>query len=175
MRSADGTRPSSALHKVVFTGLRMHYCPAVDDVLLWNRANVGNLIHAGQGPDFPLVLPGWRLRKEWDDHLRAFRNEWRSLRPNDPDNPYPATMNGCGNQRFLIRWRSISGVPVRFGCGTVAGDIGTIVEDELPVPAERGWAELHGCGWPLWQYIEQDGGGHLGDIAVALQQWTAAA
>lgn len=153
----------------------MRYCSDVDDTLLWNGANKCNSIHAEQGPDFPTVLQGWRLRREWEAHLRVFCGEWRSLSPDDPDDPYPATMNGCANQRFLIRWRSIGGAPVRFGCGTVAGNIGTIVENELSAPAVCGWAELHGCGWPLWQFVEQKNGGNLGDIAVAVQSWIASA
>ncbi|MDT5119581.1 MAG: hypothetical protein QOE30_5320 [Mycobacterium sp.] len=84
-------------------------------------------------------------------------------------------MNGCGNHRFLIRWRSISGMPIRFACGTVANDIGTLVERELPTPAHFGWAELHGCGWPLWRYVQQENGGTLGDVAVAIQHWLASA
>jgi hypothetical protein len=145
-------------------------------IIKWSPSNNGNEIYGGHLPMFPDVLPGWRLEREWRRTVRAFTDSWTSLRTADDQffHEYPATMNGCGNHRFRIRWRSIGGEPVRFACGTIAGGIGTIVEKELANPEVQGWAQLHGCGWPLWRYITQDNGSNLGDIAVEVQHWEAA-
>ncbi|TDC81266.1 hypothetical protein E1193_15245 [Micromonospora sp. KC606] len=142
----------------------------------WSTTKIGNEIHGGEVPIFPDVLPGWRLEREWRATVRAFADQWVSLRTANGEffREYPATMNGCGNHRFRLRWRSISGGPVRFACGTVGSDIGTIVEHELPEPVAQGWAQLHGCGWPLWRYMVQRDGSNLGDITVEVQHWEAA-
>lgn len=131
------------------------------------------MAHAGQGPAFPAELTGWKAGDEWDGGLRA-SGDWVSLCSGDQcgDMSYPATMNGCANQRFLLRWRTNDGAPVHFGYGTVAADIGTLVEGQLPQPASIGWAELHGCGWPLWRTT---GSNSLSDVTVAVQVWYPAA
>jgi len=140
----------------------------------WTGGDATDVIHAGSGPNFPGELAGWQKQREWSETSRAFTGQWTSVCGSDVcDNPYPATMNGCAGQRFLVRWRSL-GDPVQFAYGEVTGDVGTVVEKQLAKPADRGWAELSGCSWPLWQYSS----GHpstLGDIAVTVQQWAAAA
>ncbi|MGN9763771.1 hypothetical protein ACTMS2_01195 [Micromonospora sp. SD12] len=147
----------------------------MNPLVKWSPTNIGNDIHGGQVPIFPDVLPGWRLVREWRATVRAFADQWASLRTADGEffSEYPATMNGCSNHRFRLRWRSIDGVPVRFACGTVASDVGTLVEEELPEPTAQGWAQLHGCGWPLWRYVLQRDGSNLGDIVVEIQHWEA--
>ena len=137
----------------------------------WSTGITSDTLHAGQGPAFPDKLDGWQQQRDWTEITRAFTGQWTSVcGSNTCNDPYPATMNGCANQRFLIRWRSLND-PVLFAYGEVTGDIGTIAEKQLTEPATQGWAELTGCSWPLWQYTD----GHpstLGDITVAVQQWT---
>jgi hypothetical protein len=141
----------------------------------WTNSGTDDTLHAGQGPEFPTKLVGWQLQAEWADGTRAFTGSWSSLCGEEAcPHRYPATMNGCANQRFLIRWRSLGG-PVLFAYGEVTGDVGTIADQQLAKPTDRGWAELTGCSWPLWQYVAQDNGSNLGDIAVAVQHWQAAA
>src|SRR5690349_6484568 len=72
----------------------------------WSTAGTTNTIHTGPGPAFPATLPGWQLADEWTDGARVFA-DWVSLCTGGTcPHPYPATMNGCANQRFLIRWRT---------------------------------------------------------------------
>ncbi len=139
----------------------------------WNTVGTSNSMLAGQGPPFPADLNGWQRQREWTEITRAFTGQWTSVCGSDAcPNPYPATMNGCADQRFLIRWRSL-GDPVLFAYGDVSGTTNPIVEQQMSAPAQQGWAELTGCLWPLWQY--QSGlPSTLGDIAVSVQHWTAA-
>ncbi|WP_157411647.1 hypothetical protein [Actinoplanes rectilineatus] len=136
----------------------------------WSDSGTTNLILSGQGPAFPQTLVGWELQHEWTETTRAFTGQWSSVCGSDAcTNPYPATMNGCSNQRFLVRWRSLND-PVLFAYGEVTGSVDTVVEDRLNEAAQKGWAELAGCSWPLWQYPP----GHpstLGDVVVGVQHW----
>lgn len=141
------------------------------DTPTWTTGGTADSIHGGQGPEFPDDLDGWQQQNEWTETTRAFGGQWTSVCGSAAcADPYPATMNGCASQRFLVRWRSLNGV-VLFAYGEVTGDVGTVVEKQLAKPAQQGWAELTGCSWPLWQYPP----GHpstLGDIAVSVQRWT---
>ncbi|GIE25971.1 hypothetical protein Ahu01nite_090730 [Winogradskya humida] len=139
----------------------------------WGADGTGNHIHAATGPAFPARLAGWRLAGEWHDSVRV-SGTWTSLCGDPVCEPrFPATMNGCGNQRFLLRWRTVGNTTVDFGDGTVAADIGTLADEQLAEPTNTGWAELHGCGWPLWR--THDAPNNLVDIAVTLQQWVPTA
>ncbi|MEU4426192.1 hypothetical protein AB0F81_36695 [Actinoplanes sp. NPDC024001] len=138
----------------------------------WTDEASTNTLHSGQGPDFPDTLAGWQLADQWADQTRVF-GEWTSLCAGDDcAHSYPATMNGCANQRFLLRWRSNGGEKLTFAHGTMAGDIGTLAEEQLTEPVSIGWAELHGCGWPLWKHSDPNG---VTDVTVSVQQWTPTA
>jgi hypothetical protein len=140
----------------------------------WTSGPATTAIHAGEGPAFPDDLKGWQRQREWTETTRAFTDQWASVCGSDTcTNPYPATMNGCAQQKFLVRWRSLDD-PVLFGYGEVTGDVGTVVEDHLSAAAAQGWAELSGCSWPLWQYSAGKPS-TLGDVAVSVQQWTPTA
>lgn len=128
-------------------------------------------IGSGSTVDLPDRFPGWVLDKQWSTLVRAFTDSWTSVSIADRLDLYPASMSGCASHRFLVRWRSITEVPVRFAVGVLTGDVGTIVEEELVEPTVEGWAQLHGCDWPLWQYVQQPSGSNLGDVAVELQHW----
>lgn len=145
--------------------------PSPSPAQTWAAENIE--IHSGKGPVFPTALDGWKLEREFDTMVRAFTDRWVSLCGKEVCEPrYPATMNGCADQYFLVRWRSINQVPIRFGWALSNPEVEPLpLEQELSQPAVAGWASLYGCGWPVWQYVEQPNGGTLGDVAVAVQVW----
>lgn len=53
-------------------------------------------------PDFPSALEGWRLVDSWSVMPRAFIGMWSDL-PGPNFKTFPATMNGCDSQLFLVR------------------------------------------------------------------------
>ncbi|MEV4351704.1 hypothetical protein AB0J83_45175 [Actinoplanes sp. NPDC049596] len=110
---------------------------------------------------------------EWTETTHVFGDRTSLCNTATCPHPYLATMNGCANQRFLIRWRSTDAQQkVTFAHGTVAGDIGTIAEKQFTQPTDTGWAEPNCCGWPLWKTL---GPNAIADVAVSIQQWTPTA
>ncbi len=83
---------------------------------------------------------------------------------------FPSTTNGCDNQRFLVRWRSVSSdadVAARWNQSDVK--FGT------PTVGEGGWFDLDGCAWPEVRLENaKPGGSTLTDVAVRVQRWIPA-
>ncbi|MFV0458169.1 MAG: hypothetical protein ACK5MT_05290 [Actinomycetales bacterium] len=78
-------------------------------------------------------------------------------------------MNGCDTQRFLVRWRVVSGclVEARWNRSDVV--FGPVVI------AAGGWLDLDGCAGPEFHLSNVPGDGStLADVTVEVQQWIPA-
>ncbi len=104
----------------------------------------------GSAPEFPSVLEGWRLQDSWNSMPRAFIG--RTWTPVSGPNygTFPATMNGCNTQLFLVRWRALApGAPVeaRWTYGPQQGKSLTSDAGWMSRPGESGdslpWENLN--------------------------------
>lgn len=123
-----------------------------------------------QSPDFPEKLDGWLADAEWTINVRAFDNDWSPVSGADYENDYPATMNGCDNRLFLVKWRVIdtkSTVKASWQHATAAE--GVAMGDALT--GKRGWLVLDGCQVPLFRFGQAEGGGdwNLADVVVSVR------
>lgn len=66
-----------------------------------------NYIGLAPSPEFPQSLPQWISENSWTLTTRAFPSDW-SPTPGPAQSQFPSTMNGCNNQRFLVRWRTLN-------------------------------------------------------------------
>lgn len=123
-------------------------------------------------PAFPTEVAGYELSYEDKVTSRAFEGSTREV------SDLPATMNGCGQQRFYVRWRSLAtgytleatwvyqameagGEPVLESAGGTAS-------------GNAGWMSSYGCTQPGFRLIESPGPGNLTDVVVEYQVWKAA-
>jgi hypothetical protein len=87
---------------------------------------------------------------------------------------FPSTMNGCGDQRFLVRWRAVNGtaqVAARWVESEEArGEPGITGTAGPQVIANAGWIEIDGCQTPQFRLVSDSDGLTLTDVTVAVQQ-----
>ena len=108
----------------------------------------------------------WTLQEQWSTQPWAFTDQW--ITAAGPDyGEFPATMNGCDNQRFLVRWRVLTeGVDVR------AAMVDTIGGVWKQTSGHAGWMDLDGCYAPGFQLAgPTDHGSTLVDVGVEVQQY----
>ncbi|MGQ0631949.1 MAG: hypothetical protein ACT4P1_13000 [Sporichthyaceae bacterium] len=135
-------------------------------------ADVMNTAHLGQGPEFPDSLDGWAMDRRWKDTVRVFEGEW-AIAPGPGLESFPVTMNGCGEQRFLIHWRTI-GFPVATALRYPYGPLDSTVPDQPP--ASVGWVDAGGCETVIFRfYGDPQSGSTLTDVAVSVEEWSPAA
>jgi hypothetical protein len=81
---------------------------------------------------------------------------------------FPATMNGCVQQRFYVRWRSLNPNAV------VEASFGSVPEGfvlDRPVSGFAGWQSGYGCGQPVFLLKSSRDGSTLTDIIVEVQRF----
>lgn len=82
-------------------------------------------------------------------------------------------MNGCVLQRFYVRWRTLNpDVTIRAAFLSVPDKIVMT----KTVKGSVGWRSGDGCGQPGLQFasVTASNGANLADVALSIQQWTAA-
>lgn len=143
------------------TAVRSTTQSAPPDSTRWNR--MPNSDGVNDDVPFPSSLPGWTMTTNWQAGPRAFNNGWTPATGPDGGR-FPSTMNGCDDQRFLVRWH-VRGAQVRAAWADAAGDR----HDQ--VTGNNGWFDLDGCGNPEFQALAADGG--IADVSVDVQQYSA--
>ncbi len=120
-------------------------------------------------PTFPDHVEGYALSHEWRETIRAFEGEeWSTIFE------YPATMNGCGLQRFYVRWRTVN---VNAIVEATLLDSGGEIVLVTPASGGAGWMSSYGCGQPGFRMngtVDPDDMSNLTDVVVEVQQWEAA-
>nr|WP_271209019.1 serine/threonine-protein kinase [Rhodococcus wratislaviensis]GLK33465.1 hypothetical protein GCM10017611_03070 [Rhodococcus wratislaviensis] len=119
-------------------------------------------------PELPPNLPQWALQNTWNLTTRAFADEW-SKAPGPGQSRFPATMNGCNNQRFLVRWRAVNP-----NATVLATNLNAIDSSGEQVTGNAGWMDLDGCHTPAFQFSDSKDASNLTDVAIAIQQWQPA-
>jgi hypothetical protein len=121
----------------------------------------------GQPPGFPDRVAGFALAREWRETTRVFEHtaDWSTLYE------FPATMNGCGMQRFFIRWRTAAPGVVIEATLVSAPDLIVMVE---PDAGTVGWMAGSGCGQPAFRMRSSSGDGNLADVIIEVQRWEVA-
>jgi hypothetical protein len=122
-------------------------------------------------PTFPATLPHWAKHAAWSDLPRAFESQWTNVAGPHQER-FPATMNGCDDQRFLLRWRTINQAvtvdaqPV----GANGAQSGT------QVTGAAGWMDFDGCQTPQFRFhgTPPTGATNLTDVTVSVEQWLPA-
>ncbi|MFF2026884.1 protein kinase domain-containing protein [Rhodococcus koreensis] len=155
--AADSTQPTSAASNRASTS-------GVPD-LGWPGPQ-----HAGlaPSPEFPQSLPQWTLKTSWTLTTRAFQDSW-SKAPGPGQSRFPATMNGCANQRFLVRWRAVNP-----NATVVATHLNAADKPTDQVTGNAGWMDLSGCYTPAFQFSASADRSTLTDVTIAVQQWVPA-
>jgi hypothetical protein len=75
-------------------------------------------------------------------------------------------MNGCDNQRFLVRWRVLDeGATIT---AMWADDANTEHERDV---GTAGWFDMDGCEHPAIRLAQGASGSTLTDVAVSVQQY----
>ena len=80
-------------------------------------------------------------------------------------------MNGCDQQRFYIRWRSLNPSALVESTFLSAPDLIVI---NKPVRGEAGWMSGYGCGQPGFRLVSSRDGSTLADIIVEVERWQPA-
>lgn len=122
---------------------------------------------AGRPPGFPSHVDGFALVREWRETTRVFENvgDWSTLYD------FPATMNGCGMQRFYIRWRAAAAEAVVEATLVSTGDLIVMADSST---GTVGWMAGWGCGQPAFRLQSLTGEGNLTDVVIEVQQWESA-
>ncbi|MCK0517646.1 hypothetical protein [Williamsia sp. DF01-3] len=132
----------------------------------WAESQQVDLIETGDPPEFPTRLEQWALQQTWDATPRAFKGQETAV-PGPGFTKFPATMNGCDNQRFLVRWRVLN--PDATVVASLADVNGTVVNNAT---GSAGRMDLDGCLTPQFEFAESGDASNLTDITVAVQQWS---
>lgn len=112
-------------------------------------------------PAFPRTVEGYELADEWRTTIRAFTGDtWVS------SSSFPATMNGCDQQRFYVRWRAPQSVEATFRSMD-----GIALSD--PATGTAGFMSSYGCSRPSFQVATSVGGSTLVDVVVEVQRWSS--
>jgi hypothetical protein len=108
---------------------------------------------------------GYSLADENRETVRVFDDEqWQLLEQ------FPATMNGCDQQRFYIRWRSLD--PTAEVEATWVSSDGSEIENKA-VRGSAGWQSNYGCSQPAFRLRKSGSGSTLDDVVVDVQRWQA--
>ncbi|WP_207843031.1 DUF2510 domain-containing protein [Williamsia soli] len=134
----------------------------------WAQSQQVDLIEIGDPPEFPASLDQWSLTQSWDVTQRAFENQETPI-PGPDFSTFPATMNGCDNQRFLVRWRVLN--PNATVVASLADANGTAVNNAT---GSSGRMDSDGCLTPQFEFAESSDASNLTDIAVSVQRWSPA-
>lgn len=123
------------------------------------------VLRTGKPPPFPTSVPGYRKHDQFTVTHRAFEHQQFQ-----PVHNISATMNGCAQQRFYVRWRTLSG--------------GAVQPGYVPVPMTRvwmkgtpgatGWMAGDGCHHPAFNNVRPEGSDIFDDVIVEVQVWYAA-
>lgn len=124
-----------------------------------------NIVRTGKPPAFPASLDGWRLQAQWDVTPRAFDSTWTDI-PGPDYTAFPSTMNGCDDQRFLVRWRVLDD-----GATVTAVWADDADNEHGRVVGSAGWFDLDGCEHPAIRLAQGANGSTLSDVAVSVQQY----
>ncbi|MFC9355159.1 protein kinase [Rhodococcus sp. NPDC057014] len=119
-------------------------------------------------PELPQSLPQWALQNTWNLTSRAFADQW-STAPGPGHGRFPATMNGCNNHRFLVRWRVVNP-----NATVIATNLNAVDSPGEQVTGTAGWMDLDGCHTPAFQFSASTNASNLTDVAIAIAQWQPA-
>lgn len=135
----------------------------------WAGSELDTLGAATEAPEFPVEMDHWTLQGQWSTMPRAFTDQWSTAAGPEYDD-FPATMNGCADQRFLVRWRVVDDeVEVR------AAMVDTVGGVWKQTSGNAGWMDLNGCYAPGFQLAgPTSDGSTLVDVAVEVQQYRPA-
>jgi predicted Ser/Thr protein kinase len=140
--------------------------PAQPAQALWPRQEEFlDVAESGSPPSFPNEVEGYRLVDFRDQTVRAFTGEqWSTFMD------FGHTMNGCANQRFLVRWRSLDPDAV------IESTRGYDPEEfpdvrEAPVAGSAGHMAMFGCEQPWLRQRSAQGGSTLVDVVVEVQRY----
>lgn len=131
-------------------------------------------VAAGDPPAFPQQLAHWTLTAQWSDLPRAFAGDGPWTITVGPDaNPFPATMNGCNDGRFLVRWRAVDdGVNVLAGEARIDGQGNLDGSVWKQVNAHSGWMDIDQCYAPVFRMAAALADGtNLADVTVQVQEY----
>lgn len=165
--SGQTSRVASAAPSTASQAPTSAQAPAPSPVQWPPLADILKVAGAGQSPPpFPTAATGYSFSRSVQTTVRAFEGtKWATV------TDFPATMNGCDQQRFYIRWRSLN--PSAAIQATFVSSPDDIVLD-APVTGTAGWQSGYGCGQPAFRLSSTaSDGSTLADVVVEYQVWTA--
>lgn len=137
----------------------------VDPVALLEGAGV-DVVMAPPVPDAPEEWGDYVLDSSWDGQVRVFEGQGAEPIRGDDDELFPATMNGCGLQMYLVTFRAVA-EPVLLDAQLInaAGE---------PVASEvlnDGWMLGTNCVTPSFVFESSDAEGTLTDVAYTVHRY----
>ena len=118
-------------------------------------------------------MPGYRLTATEDTSVRVFNDGMPEVIYD-----FPATMNGCDQARFVVRWRTLDANAVARFTPAYGGtpDLGIVpIEGARSKTGSKGkWVSDSQCEQPSWTFVSASGKSTLADITVEYEVWTAA-
>lgn len=118
-------------------------------------------------PSFPPSVDDYALANEWRTTVRLFGHDSWSTTAD-----FPATMNGCVNQRFYVRWRVLD--PKVTVEATILDSAGRIVRTDV-ASGKAGWMASWGCGQPGLRLGARVDRGTMANVVVEVQRWKVSA
>ena len=116
-------------------------------------------------PAFPAEVPGYSLADQNNETVRIFSDKrWQLLYE------FPATMNGCDQQRFYVRWRSLD-PSADVEATWLSGDGSVLLTKS--VRGSAGWQSNDGCSQPAFRLHSSGSRSTLDDVVVDVRRWTA--
>jgi hypothetical protein len=163
-------RASFVVLVLILAGCSTSYAGTPSASSPWAASGGGDQVEsrsAGRPPEFPARVDGFALVREWRETTRVFEglSDWSTLVE------FPATMNGCGMQRFYVRWRASD--PDAEIEATLVSSPDLIVMVEWGTGAV-GWMAGSGCAQPAFRMGLLPGDATLTDVVVEVQQWESA-
>lgn len=139
--------------------------PEVDPAALLEGVGI-DVVEYPPVPGAPESWGNYVLDGSWDGQVRVF--EGNGLEPirGEDGQQFPATMNGCGTQTYLVTFRSIA-EPVLLKAQLINA-VGEPADSEV---LNGGWMLGTNCVTPSFAFHSSTGDGNLTDVAYTVHRY----
>lgn len=136
-----------------------------DSVALLEGAGF-NVVMPPPVPDAPGEWGDYVLDGSWDGQVRVFEGQADEPVRGEDDGQFPATMNGCGTQMYLVTFRSVA-EPVLLDAQLINA-VGEPVASEI---LNGGWMLGTNCVTPSFAFDSSTADGSLTDVAYTVYSY----
>lgn len=138
----------------------------MDPVALLEGAGV-DVVMAPPVPDAPEEWGDFVLDGSWDGQVRVFEGQGVEPIRGDDDGTFPASMNGCGLEMYLVTFRAVS--EQTLVDAQLINAVGEPVASEV---LDGGWMLGTNCVTPSFAFESSDAEGTLTDVAYTVHRYS---